>query len=234
MQDEHMTALLTRLDDLLQEGGAQLSGFADIQGLTRPHLSRFNRAVSFALPMDPEIMATIINGPTHPYSDLYDRVNQAINQLAGWIETTLWAAGCAAWAVPASVRSDPENIRGDFPHKTAATRAGLGWIGKNCQLITHGLGPWLRLGTVLTDCPLPADTPVERSFCGKCTACLEACPAAALLGVDWSPGEARENMLKPEVCDAWKKEHYLEFHQGHNCGICASACPYGQKTLKRQ
>jgi epoxyqueuosine reductase QueG len=134
----------------------------------------------------------------------------------------------------ASVRTDPENIKGDFPHKTAATRAGLGWIGRHCQLITRKFGSWVRLGTVFTDMELPSGSPVERSFCGRCMQCVEACPAGALTGNSWYPGLPREEILDVKICDRWKKENYFKFHKGHNCGICSAVCPYGLKVLKRQ
>lgn len=57
------------------------------------------------------------------------------------------------------------NIKGDFPHKTAATRAGLGWIGRHCQLISRKFGSWIRLGTVFTDMARLVGKPIERSFC---------------------------------------------------------------------
>jgi len=227
------TDIAAELQRILAQGGAALFGFADLRGLTPPPLAQYDHAVSLALAMEPGIMATVIAGPNQAYAELYARTNERLNELCGRLEAALKAADHQAWAVPASVRSDPVNIRGDFPHKTAATRAGLGWIGKNAQLITHSLGPWLRLGTVLTDCPLPVAAPVERSFCGDCEACVRACPADALIGASWTPGLARELIFSPQACDAWKKENYRRFHGGHVCGICTAACPFGQKTLRR-
>jgi epoxyqueuosine reductase len=227
------TDILSRnIVQTLERGGAALSGFADVEGLTGPNLPPFTRAVSFALAMDPYIMAGLKYGPTREYSKLYEEMNQKINQLGEEVEDLILSAGFDAWAVPASVRSDPENIRGDFPHKTAATRAGLGWVGRHCQLVTHELGPWLRLGTVLTGAPLPPAQPVEKSFCGKCRACIDACPANALKGGVWSPGIERAEILNAPVCDDYKKAHFFAFQGGHNCGICTSACPYGHKLLK--
>ena len=215
--------------DLLHEHGAGLHGFADVAGLTRPHLARFPRAVSWAMAMDPEIMAGLHAGPTQAYTELYTATNQRINATATELAELITSRGHQAWAVPASVRSDPVNIRGDFPHKTAATRAGLGWIGRHCQLVTHKLGPWLRLGTVLSDASLPTGKPVQRHFCGTCTACVEACPAGALTGNPWQPGTPRETILDAQACDTYKKTHFKHFHDGHNCGICTSACVYGGK-----
>ena len=138
--------------------------------------------------------------------------------------------GFRAQFLAASDRTDTVNIKGDFPHKTAATRAGLGWIGRHCQLITRKYGSWIRLGTVFTDMAIPCGPPVERSFCGRCLRCVEACPAKALKGNAWYPGLPREEILEAEACDLWKKEHYFKYHKGHVCGICSAVCPYGLKV----
>lgn len=232
MAGDSISRLADEIGQTLTQGGAALFGFADVKGLTGARLAQFDRAVSFAMAMDPYIMAGLKYGPTREYANLYESMNQKINALAESVEDLILNAGHDAWAVPASVRSDPVNIRGDFPHKTAATRAGLGWVGRHCQLVTYKLGPWLRLGTVLTSAPLPPATPMEKSFCGNCRACIDACPALALKGGVWSPGIDRSEILNAPACDEYKKENFFAFHGGHNCGICTSACPYGHKLLK--
>ncbi|BEQ16370.1 4Fe-4S double cluster binding domain-containing protein [Desulfoferula mesophila] len=231
MQDD--TGLREKVEQLLRQHGVALWGVADLSGLVPARLGDYPRAVSLALSMEPGVMASIRQGPNQTYTELYEATNQRLNRICGELQDLLLDEGQGAWAVPASVRSDPVNIRGDFPHKTAATRAGLGWVGKNCQLINRRLGPWLRLGTVLTDAPLAPDEPLEKSYCGACSACVEACPAGALKGHAWHPGLAREAILDPAACDAFKKTHYRHFHDGHICGICSAACPWGQKTLRR-
>lgn len=213
----------------------ELWGVADLREFDTPVDSagqRFPRALPFAIPMKPTIMAGIQSGPNQAYADEYARVNDLINHIAGRLAVEIRNRGFQALALAASERSDPVNIKGDFPHKTAATRAGLGWIGRHCQLITRKFGSWVRLGTVFTDMTLVYATPLDRSFCGTCTSCVEACPAGALQGNAWAAGMPREEILDVAACDRWKKENYFQFHKGHNCGICSAVCPYSLKTLK--
>jgi epoxyqueuosine reductase len=214
-----------------------LWGEADLRAFSTPRDATgqgFPFAFSFAIPMNPQIMAGIRNGPTQAYADEYARVNRQINALSTSLAAELKRKGYRALALAASERTDTVNIKGDFPQKTAATRAGLGWIGRHCQLITRPFGSWIRLGTVFTDLEIACGKPAEKSFCGSCRRCVDACPAKALKGQAWYPGLAREAILDVRACDQWKKAHYFQFHKGHNCGICLSVCPYGLKVLKKK
>lgn len=224
------------LSALLKKKKITLWGAADLRGFSTPKDEtglRFPLALSWAVPMNPKIMASIQDGPNQAYADEYARVNVLINDLAKLLTAEIKARGFRAKPLAASKRTDKVHIRGDFPHKTAATRAGLGWIGRNCQLVTRNFGPWIRLGTVFTDLPLPCGPAVERSFCGRCTLCVKACPAHALKGNAWEPELPREEILDVRACDHWKKENYFQFHKGHNCGICSAVCPFGLKSLKK-
>ena len=212
-----------------------LWGVADLGGFPTPTDEEgrpFRFAVSWAVPMDPEIMGGIREGPNQAYADEYEDVNRRINDLSLALASEIRARGSRALPLAASERSDPVNIKGDFPHKTAATRAGLGWIGRHCQLVTRPFGSWIRLGTVFTDFELPWGSPFERDYCGRCMRCVEACPAHALTGTAWHPGLPREEILDVRVCDEWKRDHYQQYHDGHNCGICSAVCPCGLKLLK--
>jgi epoxyqueuosine reductase len=210
-------------------GAADLRGFSTLQDAAG---RGFAFALSHVAPMNPQVMAGIRDGPNQAYADEYAGVNSLINERSQALADEIKGRGFRAQALAASERTDPVNIKGDFPHKTAATLAGLGWIGRHCQLITRKFGPWIRLGTVFTDMPLSCGPPIARSFCGNCTRCVDACPAGALKGKAWRPGLARDELLDAGACDRWKKENYYQFHKGHNCGICSAVCPHGFKTLK--
>jgi epoxyqueuosine reductase len=219
----------------MEAQGLELWGGADLRNFPTPkdaHGHSFPFALAWAVPLDPQIMASIRQGPNQAYAQEYDRVNDRINRLAGRLADEFTGRGFEARALAASRRTDKINIRGDFPHKTAATRAGLGWIGRHCQLITRRFGSWVRLGTVFTHMELPCGPPAGRSYCGSCRRCVEACPAGALTGKSWYPGLPREEILQAETCDRWKKENYLAYHQGHVCGICSAVCPYGLKVRR--
>jgi len=65
--------------------------------------------------------------------------------------------------------------------RALAQKAGLGWIGKHSNLIARNVGSWFFLGEIYTSLPLPASTPVDKVYCGSCTACLRVCPTQAIV-----------------------------------------------------
>jgi epoxyqueuosine reductase QueG len=212
-----------------------LWGAADLRDFPTPRDGfgqRFPFALSFAVPVNRSIMFEVQHGPNHAYAEEYSRLNHRIDETSEVLAAEIRSLGFQALPLASSQRTDTVNIRGDFPHKTAATRAGLGWIGKHCQLITREYGSWVRLGTVFTDMSLPCGPALERSFCGRCTRCVDACPARALKGNAWHAGLPRGELLDVHACDAWKKERYPTILDGHVCGICSAVCPHALKQLR--
>ena len=65
--------------------------------------------------------------------------------------------------------------------RALARNAGLGWIGKNTNLIDKSNGSWFFLAEIFTDIPLPLDRP-SKNHCGSCTACIDICPTQAIVG----------------------------------------------------
>ncbi len=68
---------------------------------------------------------------------------------------------------------------GRMVDRAVAQRAGLGWYGKNTNILTKGWGSWVFLAEIVTNLPLTADIPLKTN-CGSCEICLHACPTQAL------------------------------------------------------
>lgn len=69
---------------------------------------------------------------------------------------------------------------GELSDRAVAQRAGIGWSGKNCAIITPDFGSYVYLGEMITNLPFEPDQPIEDG-CRDCTKCLEACPTGALV-----------------------------------------------------
>jgi epoxyqueuosine reductase len=109
--------------------------------------------------------------------------------------------------------------------REAARRAGLGWYGKNTNLLLPGQGSWFVLGSVVTDAPLPPAPAPLADGCGACRRCLPACPTAALV----APG-----VLDARRCLAWLVQatgvfpaEYRAALGGriYGCDDCQEVCP---------
>lgn len=115
--------------------------------------------------------------------------------------------------------------------RPAAARAGVGWIGRSTMVLTPGHGPWLLLGSVVTDAELET-TPAMRRGCGTCVACLPACPTGAITerGVDarlcistW--------LQAPGPMPHWVRP--LVERRIYGCDDCLTSCPPGLPAMQR-
>ena len=70
---------------------------------------------------------------------------------------------------------------GPMLDRATANRSGLGWFGKNTNILSPGIGSWTFLGQIITDLDLQADVPLKKS-CGTCIQCIKACPTGAIVG----------------------------------------------------
>lgn len=232
MKTEAMSAYLRRQ---ILSWGASLVGFADLRGAASGRLSRWPNAISVGVALDGAAVADLKGGPTREYYDEYQRVNRALNEMTERIAQRIAALGYSAepylaTIVDSSMGSEYERtLSVGFQHKTAASRAGLGWIGKSSLLITPEYGPRVRLATVLTDMPLEAGSPVMEGRCRNCRACLQACPAGAILGHEWSVGVPREELVDVFSCRAKAKQLLMERVGVEDavCGVCIAVCPIG-------
>jgi epoxyqueuosine reductase QueG len=179
-------------------------------------------AISMLMRLDPIVVLGLRHGPTADYQHEYERLNISLDDATSTLVDHLREHGRQAIAVPATVGDDGNGSR-PFPHKTAATQAGLGWIGKTALFVSAEFGPAVRLATVFTDLELPPGEPTARGSCGDCRACVDACPAGCGRDVDWRAGMERDQLFDAQAC----RHHMSLIHtvDAQICGVCIGACP---------
>ncbi|QSZ27832.1 epoxyqueuosine reductase [Aceticella autotrophica] len=211
--------------------GASLVAFSNLNGVLPDNLKDLPYGMTIVIKLSDRIIDEIKDKPTYTYFHHYRSVNTLIDQITLRMVLMIEEFGYNALAVPASQSiAELGEYRGLFQHKTAATRAGIGWIGKNDLLITEKYGPRVRLGTVLTDMPFKTGIPIVESKCGDCSLCVKSCPAMALNGYKWEEGIERSKILDARACSEYMKKNYQHIGRGSVCGICMRVCPYGKKT----
>ncbi|MBE0068469.1 epoxyqueuosine reductase [Thermoanaerobacterium thermosaccharolyticum] len=219
------------IEEKMKEWGASIVGFSDLIDVLPDDLKDLRYGITVAVKLSDRIINEINDKPTYTYFHHYRSVNTLIDQITLKTVLMLEEWGYNALAVPASQSiKELGEYKGLFQHKTAATKAGLGWIGKNGLLVTEKYGPRVRLGTVLTDFELDTGKPIETSKCGNCTLCVKSCPAMALHGKLWEAGIERKEIVDAQACSEYMNKNFKHIGRGSVCGICIKVCPYGIKN----
>lgn len=163
-----MMELTEELKKVLRRQGADLVGIGDMHKVEN---CAFQRGVSVAAALPERVVTDLQDAPTKEYYDLYHSLNQKLNQIIMAGGDFLRSRGFEAYEQTTDrVRVDQNKIS-RLPHKTVATRAGLGWIGKNGMLVTPQYGPAVRISSLLTNAPLECGHPIDQSRCGSCDLC---------------------------------------------------------------
>ena len=119
---------------------------------------------------------------------------------------------------------------GRMVDRAVAERAGLGWYGKNSNLLTHRYGSWVFLAEVLTNLPLPPDEPV-RTHCGSCQRCLPACPTNAIIRPGVVNNDRCISYLTIELRGPIPRELRPAIGDWiFGCDICQDVCPVNRKS----
>ena len=112
-----------------------------------------------------------------------------------------------------------------------AARAGLGWIGKNTNLISPEHGSFFFIGELIIDLELPATGQMVRNHCGNCTRCLDACPTKALVAPYVLDARRcisyQTNENKGEIDSTLKSKFE---NRVFGCDICQDVCPWNLKS----
>ena len=163
------------------------------------------------------------SGPVARYArgyDYHDIMWSKLDSLHEWLE------GETGWPIPGRSYVDTAPIL----ERDLARRAGLGWFGKNTNLINPEMGSFFFIGSLFLGIDLEPDSPFEADRCGTCTRCLEACPTDAF--------------VEPRVLDATRCISYLTIESRgpmpdelqprvgsllYGCDICQDVCPWNQR-----
>ena len=213
--------------------GVSLVGFGDVSIGLAPEFRHISRAISLAV-RHPKYRGTYRCGSMIAYSNQYEDVDLILESVQKKITTLLKLQGWRTLAIP------PDSAKPDgsfvsklyplFPHKTAATCSGLGWIGKSGLLVNSVFGARLSWATVLTDAPLQVHpTPYTEGKCGSCSRCVNACPVSAIGNTNWQRGEKAVPFIDVDTCADYMS-YTVKVFQKYICGLCVLACPVGGTT----
>ena len=117
-----------------------------------------------------------------------------------------------------------------------AKRSGLGWIGKNGNLINKKMGSFFFLATLIVDIELMPDTPYHQDYCGTCNKCIESCPTEAILPnkaldatkcISYFTIELKSAILPDALTD--KANNWV-----FGCDICQDVCPWNRFSKEHQ
>jgi epoxyqueuosine reductase len=119
-----------------------------------------------------------------------------------------------------------------------AVKSGLGWVGKNGNLINKQQGSFFFIATLITDLELEYDTPFVKDFCGTCTKCIDSCPTDAILPdkvidgskcISYFTIELKEALI-PESMNG-KFDNWM-----FGCDTCQDVCPWNRfsKSTKEE
>jgi epoxyqueuosine reductase len=149
--------------------------------------------------------------------DYHEVMTARLDELHRWLESEAFHL----------IRGKAYVDTGPILERDLARRAGLGWFGKNTNLISPRIGSFFFIGVLLVDLDLAPDAPFEADRCGTCTRCLDACPTDAF--------------VEPRVLDATKCISYLTIEAKgaippeqrekigdliYGCDICQDVCPW--------
>jgi epoxyqueuosine reductase len=160
------------------------------------------------------------DGPVARYArgdDYHDLMLERLNELKRLVERELGH----------EVQGKAYVDTGPILERDLARKAGLGWFGKNTNLLNPKLGSYFFLGELLLDLELAPDAPFDAEHCGSCTACLDACPTDAILEAGVLDATRCISYLTIELKGEIPEEFRAAIAEGghlYGCDVCQEVC----------
>jgi len=153
--------------------------------------------------------------------DYHHIIKAKLKELLFFIETNIGQVSGRAFTDSAPVME-----------RAWATKAGIGWQGKNTLLLQKGKGSYFILSELILDLELDYDTPFQTDHCGTCTKCIDTCPTQAILPNGIVNGSQCISYYTIELKGALPKELKGSFSdQIFGCDICQEVCPWNSFSL---
>ena len=213
---------------MVKSWGATLVGVGDVSEGLAMEFRHLPVAVSLAVAHPSVARGIVSRKSVTAYTNCFPAVDAVLENIQKRIVSYLRSLGWRAFNIPPDTGKIDHSFASAlyplFPHKTAATCSGLGWVGKNGLLVTPEHGARLSWGTVLTNAPLTvAVTPYLRGKCGNCTRCMDLCPAGAITPDEWVRGSSGPK-INIDACMQQLKENHRVLGT-YICGLCVTVCP---------
>lgn len=149
--------------------------------------------------------------------DYHHIIKEKLKELLHFIQTEIGEVSGRAFVDSAPVLD-----------KAWAAKSGLGWVGKNSNLITQKVGSFYFIAELIVDLELDYDTPTT-DHCGSCTACLDACPTDAIVAPYVVDGSKCISYFTIELKDNLPQEMKGKFDDWmFGCDVCQDVCPWNR------
>lgn len=151
--------------------------------------------------------------------DYHEVIREKLNHLFGEMQTTIGDIAGRGFVDSAPVLE-----------RSWAGKSGLGWIGKNGNLINKKAGSFFFIATLITDVDFEYDDPYAKDYCGSCTRCLDACPTGAIIApavvdgsrcISYLTIELKDDLLPGEF--SGKMDNWM-----FGCDACQDVCPWNR------
>lgn len=150
--------------------------------------------------------------------DYHDVLKSKLHELINWIREHIGEVNGRAFVDSAPVLE-----------RAWAAKSGLGWIGKNGNLINKGSGSFYFLSELIIDLELPADNKIATNHCGTCTACIDACPTEAIISPSVVDGSKCISYYTIELKDALPNDAKGKLDNWmFGCDVCQDVCPWNR------
>lgn len=214
-----------RLDAWLQEGSAGKMGYMHNHRAMRTNASILHpgaqTVISFIVPYRPLVLQgrkARIAAYAHGV-DYHELFRDKLYELLAELEEFL------GFSVNGRAITDSAPLL----ERATARRAGLGWVGRSAMLIHPRRGTYTLLCELLIDLALHEETEAVRNHCGRCTACVDACPTGAIRGDGSIDARKCISYLTIELKGSIPRELRAPIgEQMFGCDICQAVCPWNR------